>query len=117
MSSFWKKLIIKTVLRQKKNSGEAERAYSEYEVAKGFRELRITLFSFLKNTLFITAGIGSAAFGLESFLLPNKFIDGGATGISLLVSELSAVPLYVLLVLVNIPFVYLGYKVIRKSVV
>eukprot|EP01136_Pigoraptor_vietnamica_P021625 Opistho-1_new@71960 len=60
----------------------------------------------------MAAGILSAAFGLESFLLPNAFIDGGATGISLLISELADIPLYFLLITVNIPFVYLGYKVI-----
>ncbi len=63
----------------------------------------------------MAAGIGSAAFGLESFLLPNNFIDGGATGISLLISELADIPLYILLIVVNIPFVYLGLKVIGKN--
>lgn len=68
----------------------------------------------LKDAFFIVLGIFSAAFGLESFLLPNKFIDGGATGISLLIAEVADVPLYILILLVNIPFVMLGYKVIGK---
>jgi uncharacterized membrane-anchored protein YitT (DUF2179 family) len=68
----------------------------------------------LKDAFFIVLGIFSAAFGLESFLLPNKFIDGGATGISLLIAEVADVPLYILILLVNIPFVILGYKVIGK---
>lgn len=68
----------------------------------------------LKDGFFIILGIFSAAFGLESFLLPNKFIDGGATGISLLIAEVADVPLYILIMLVNIPFVILGYKVIGK---
>ncbi len=68
----------------------------------------------LKDGFFIVLGIVSAAFGLESFLLPNKFIDGGATGISLLIAEVADVPLYILIMLVNIPFVILGYKVIGK---
>lgn len=68
----------------------------------------------LKDGFFIILGIVSAAFGLESFLLPNKFIDGGATGISLLIAEVADVPLYILIMLVNIPFVILGYKVIGK---
>ncbi|AZQ60128.1 YitT family protein [Maribacter sp. MJ134] len=68
----------------------------------------------LKDSFFIVLGIFSAAFALESFLLPNKFIDGGATGISLLIAETSDVPLYLLILLVNIPFVILGYKVIGK---
>lgn len=68
----------------------------------------------LKDMFFIVLGIFSAAFGLESFLLPNKFIDGGATGISLLIAEVADVPLYILILLVNMPFVILGYKVIGK---
>lgn len=67
-----------------------------------------------KDTFFIVSGIFAAAFGLESFLFPNSFIDGGATGISLLIAETADIPLYVLIILVNIPFVFLGYRVIGK---
>lgn len=68
----------------------------------------------IKDFLLITAGIFSAAFGFKGFLLTNHFIDGGATGISLLISALTAVPLYVLLIVVNIPFILLGYKIIGR---
>jgi len=68
----------------------------------------------VKDTFFIITGIFSAAFALESFLMPNKIIDGGATGISLLIAETSTIPLFVLILLVNVPFVILGYKVIGK---
>ncbi len=76
---------------------------------------QITLKSFFRDMFFIIIGIFSAAFGLESFLLPNTFIDGGATGISLLISEITAVPLWILIVLVNIPFLVLGYRVIGRA--
>ncbi|MEX0312608.1 MAG: YitT family protein [Allomuricauda sp.] len=76
---------------------------------------QITLKSFFRDMFFIIVGIFSAAFGLESFLLPNTFIDGGATGISLLISEITSVPLWVLIVLVNIPFLILGYRVIGRA--
>ncbi len=69
----------------------------------------------LKDIFFITIGIFSAAFGLESFLLPNRFIDGGVTGISLLITETSNLPLYVLIILVNIPFLILGLRLIGRS--
>lgn len=69
----------------------------------------------LKEVIFILSGIGCAAFGLESFLLPNRFIDGGATGISLLVAELFDLPLYALLIAVNIPFLILGLHVIGRG--
>jgi uncharacterized membrane-anchored protein YitT (DUF2179 family) len=68
-----------------------------------------------KDFILITLGIFSAAFGFKGFLLTNQFIDGGATGISLLISALTPVPLYVLLICINIPFVLLGYKIIGKT--
>ena len=71
--------------------------------------------SITKDVLFITAGIFSAAFGLESFLLPNRFIDGGATGISLLITEISQIPLSLLIILVNLPFLIMGFKVIGRQ--
>ncbi|MFD0750335.1 YitT family protein [Mucilaginibacter calamicampi] len=58
----------------------------------------------------IVAGIISAAFGLKGFLIPNHFIDGGVTGISLLVSSITGWPLSILLFIINIPFIWLGYK-------
>lgn len=69
----------------------------------------------IKDTFFIVTGIFAAAFGLESFLLPNSFIDGGATGISLLIAETAEIPLFILIVLVNVPFIFLGFKVIGKT--
>ncbi|WP_367177067.1 YitT family protein [uncultured Eudoraea sp.] len=70
---------------------------------------------FIRDTFFISTGILSAAFGLESFLLPNRFIDGGVTGISLLITETTTLPLYSLIFLVNLPFLLLGWKVIGKN--
>ncbi len=61
------------------------------------------------------AGIFSAAFGFKGFLLTNHFIDGGATGISLLISALTAIPLYQLIICINLPFIILGYKVMGRT--
>lgn len=69
----------------------------------------------IKDIFLITIGICSASFGLKAFLLTNHFIDGGATGISLLLSALTDIPLYVLIICVNIPFVILAYNVIGKQ--
>ena len=48
-------------------------------------------------------------------MLPNKFVDGGATGISLLIAEKSNLPLSVWLLIVNLPFILIGYKTIGKG--
>ncbi len=113
MNSYWKRFVLKTILYNTRSSEVTH--YSNYALAKAFRDFKISVFRLLKDIVLIVLGIASAAFGLESFLLPNKFIDGGATGISLLVSELGFIPLYILLLLVNIPFIFLGYKVIGKT--
>jgi uncharacterized membrane-anchored protein YitT (DUF2179 family) len=69
----------------------------------------------LKDFILILSGIFSAAFGFKGFLLTNHFIDGGATGISLLVSIITPIPLYMLIIAINIPFIILGYKIIGKA--
>ncbi|MGB5556134.1 MAG: YitT family protein [Flavobacteriaceae bacterium] len=69
----------------------------------------------LKEFFFIAIGVFAAGFGLKGFLLPNDFIDGGATGVSLLIRVKSSLPLGLLLVLVNIPFILLGAKTIGKK--
>lgn len=57
----------------------------------------------------------SAGFGLKGFLLPNEFIDGGAMGISLLISETTGLSLSILIIAVNLPFLILGYSQISKE--
>ena len=69
----------------------------------------------LKDIVSISLGIVSAGFGLKGFLLPNSFIDGGAMGISLLISEASDWPLSILIVVVNLPFLILGFSQVGKS--
>ncbi|MCZ4242498.1 YitT family protein [Pedobacter punctiformis] len=70
---------------------------------------------YIKDFFLITAGITSACFGLKSFLMPNHFIDGGVTGISLLISTLTKFELSYLIIIINVPFVILGYKQIGKG--
>ncbi|WP_316847454.1 YitT family protein [Pedobacter psychrodurus] len=70
---------------------------------------------FIKEVLLIIAGVTSACFGLKSFLMPSHFIDGGVTGISLLLSTLTGWNLSYLIAIINIPFVILGYRQIGKG--
>lgn len=69
----------------------------------------------IREYLFIAIGVGAAGFGLKGFLLPNDFIDGGATGVSLLIRVTANIPLGLLLVLVNLPFIILGARTIGKE--
>jgi len=63
----------------------------------------------LLNATLIVAGIASAGFGLKGFLLSSHFIDGGVTGVSMLLGQVMAVPLSIVLPIINIPFVVVGY--------
>jgi uncharacterized membrane-anchored protein YitT (DUF2179 family) len=70
---------------------------------------------FVKDTILIIIGIFSAAFGFKGFLLTNHFIDGGATGISLLISALTKIPLSYLIVGINLPFIVLGHRIVGRQ--
>ncbi|TSI11782.1 YitT family protein [Lysinibacillus sp. BW-2-10] len=67
-----------------------------------------------KAILIILGGL-IAAYGLEAVLIPNQVSDGGVTGLSIVGSKLFGVPLGVLIAILNIPFIWLGYKQIGKS--
>ncbi len=114
-----KRMIKRLIVRASKamlgvmNSGAVD--FSRYEVARGYRELTIAIRRHAKDFLLITVGIFSASFGFKGFLLTNNFIDGGATGISLLVSALTGIELYLLIIAVNIPFILLAYRMIGKQ--
>ncbi|MCB2408364.1 YitT family protein [Hymenobacter lucidus] len=68
------------------------------------------LFEKIKNLGLIVLGILCAGMGLKGFLLSSHFIDGGVTGISMLISATLDVPLSWLLLIINLPFVVLGYR-------
>lgn len=70
----------------------------------------IDIMSILRKILGLTIGAIIYSAGLNLFLIPNHIIDGGVTGISLLVQALTGVPFSVLIVVLNLPFFYLGYK-------
>jgi uncharacterized membrane-anchored protein YitT (DUF2179 family) len=69
----------------------------------------------LGNILLIVLGILSAGMGLKGFLLSSHFIDGGVTGISMLLAEVVGLPLSVWLLIINLPFIALGYHQIGKK--
>jgi len=88
---------------------------SKYQVAKALYRYRLIIGQHIKGAILVAIGILSAGFGLNSFLLPNRFIDGGATGIALLIVETTKQPLSLVIMFVNIPFVYLGLRQMGKG--
>lgn len=71
-------------------------------------------FRICKEYFLIILGILSTGFGLKGFLIPNGFIDGGITGISLLFHFLTAIPLSLLIFIINLPFIFLARKQIGE---
>src|SRR5688572_14908233 len=66
-------------------------------------------------TLLIVLGIFSAGLGLKGFLLSNRFINGGVTGVSMLLADILGWPLSILILVINLPFIALGYRQIGKA--
>jgi uncharacterized membrane-anchored protein YitT (DUF2179 family) len=115
MNPLWTQIAVQSIRAKKRKTPSAGTQISDNELAAAYREVKTVAIRLLKDIILISMGIGAAAFGLESFLLPSKFIDGGVTGISLLATELTPIPLYALLLVINIPFVILGYTVIGRQ--
>jgi len=67
------------------------------------------------RAILIMIGAFITAYGLEAILIPNNVSDGGVTGLSIVESQLTGLPLGILIALLNIPFIFLGYKQIGKS--
>lgn len=72
--------------------------------------MKVTKEKIAIDWLLIVLGIFSAALGLKGFLLSSHFIDGGVTGISMLIGNITNTSIAIYIVLLNIPFLVLGYK-------
>ncbi len=69
----------------------------------------------IKSLLFKIIGIICAVIAIKGFMIPNHFLDGGITGISILIHEFYHIEVSIPLVVLNLPFIYIGYKIIGKN--
>lgn len=76
---------------------------------------KVPLWKWFARGGLVMLGAAIAAYGLESVLIPNQVSDGGVTGLSIVGSQKFGFPLGLLIAILNIPFVFLGYKQIGKS--
>lgn len=74
-------------------------------------EILINLISFIG----ITTGAILSAFSIQTFLSPNMILDGGIIGISMIVSKLTNISLSIFTIILNIPFLLIGYKNLGKK--
>jgi len=110
MNPIFQIIVQETVKRQLKNKG-----FSEFQFQKEIRNTKVEITHFLKDFALILLGVFAAGFGLKGFLLPNNFIDGGVTGISLIFTELTNVSLSLFLILINLPFLILAFNTVGKQ--
>ena len=101
--------------RKRVEARQANIPASKKQIEPEVRGLQVELSHAIKEFIFITIGVLSAGFGLKGFLLPNRFIDGGATGISLLLETTTGIELSYLLFFVNLPFIILASKTINTK--
>ena len=109
MNPIFQLLIIKIVKLKKKGKGPSR------DFEKELMNAQIEFTHFMRDSFFILLGVLSASFGLNGFLLPNMFIDGGVMGISLIIAELTGAPLSILIIAVNLPFIIMGISTISRQ--
>jgi uncharacterized membrane-anchored protein YitT (DUF2179 family) len=90
-------------------------AQSAVETISARKHLSTPLPIILKRVIFIIIGAVLMAVALEMFLVPNSIIDGGITGISIILSHLTGLQLGIFLFVLNLPFLFIGYKQIGKT--
>ncbi|MGB4844688.1 MAG: YitT family protein [Ferruginibacter sp.] len=69
----------------------------------------------LKNFILLFIGSGLAVLAMKGFMIPNHFLDGGVTGVSILLHEIFHINISLLVIGLNLGFVYLGYRNIGKT--
>ena len=113
MNTFFRKIVVDTVRKKYRKT-----AHTDYQSEQSFRkqvnDLEVEITHEIHDIIYLLIGVLSASFGLKGFLLPSSFIDGGVTGISLIVRELTELPLSILIFTLNLPFVILAYIAISK---
>lgn len=114
MNPFISKIII-TAARKRLEAKHPKKPITNKDISPIAKIIEVEWSHAFRETLYIVVGVLSAGFGLRGFLLPNQFIDGGATGISLLLQNTTQWSLGLLLVVVNIPFLILATNTISKK--
>lgn len=89
--------------------------HTQVPAKKKSKHKGLTIRQLIIRLLLISIGVFFEAISLESFLVPNKIIDGGVTGISIMMTHLSGLPIGIFLVIFNFPFFIVGYKQMGKT--
>lgn len=94
---------------------ELSDSQTSLKVAKAKQQKRNTVRKITTRTIMVAIGAIIMAVGLELFLVPNHIMDGGIVGVSIIASHLLSLPLGIFIFVLNLPFIFLGYKQIGKT--
>lgn len=109
MHPFLVRLLTEQSKKRKKDPNDH---ISDYVLMRELKRLRLRSMQLLKSSLLLVLGVGSASIGLLGFLLPNEVVDGGAVGIALLTAQVTQLSFPILFILISLPFLFLGYRII-----
>ncbi|MEJ6791560.1 MAG: YitT family protein [Lacinutrix sp.] len=115
MNPLFSKVLVDIARKRIESKQSKVQAATPSQIAKIVNNIKVEIRHAVKEYLFIVVCVFSAGFGTKGFLLPNNFIDGGATGISLLLENITNLSISYLLIIVNIPFIFLATKIIGKK--
>ena len=115
MNPLFSKFLVDVARKRIEKKQLKKEIVTAQEIAPVVSNIKVEISHAIKEYIFIIIGVFSAGFGLKGFLLPNHFIDGGATGISLLLENTTNLSISYLLIIVNIPFIILATKTIGKK--
>ena len=109
MHKYFTQTAIKEREEQKQINLQKLKSTLEISTKKGthFAEL-------LQDILLMVFGVTIAGFALKCFLVPNRFFDGGVTGVSLLLHELYHINLTALILILNMPLIIISYFSVGK---
>ena len=88
--------ILNGLARKRLKSIKPSASIEINEIEPFVKNIKVEISHAIRESIFIIIGVFSAGFGLKGFLLPNHFIDGGATGISLLLQNTTSLSLGIL---------------------
>jgi len=94
---------------------ELSDSQTSLKVSKAKQQKKNTVRKITTRTIMVAIGAIIMAVGLELFLVPNHIMDGGIVGVSIIASHLLSLPLGIFIFVLNLPFIFLGYKQIGKT--
>ncbi len=110
--TFFKKFLVRLIQTR---ANWLQRRLTKKQLVKEVSDAKVEFRHFVREAFSIILGVLSASFGLEGFLIPNEFIDGGAMGMALISGAVTDIPLPWLIIGINLPFLALAFTTVSRE--